>query len=206
MDGAELVGLAGLGVAVVSAYFGYVAVRGQIRRRRPAEPAPDPRPISASHPSPEPEPLPAPDGEGGYEVFVSYAPADAGAAERLATRLQDAGIAVFLLRWVEPGLVTCLETEGALTDAAFGVLLFSDATMADLRIRDEYAAVLQRTHAGAFRFVPAKITDAELPQLAAIRAPLDLSEPDSPRYDTGVSRLVEIVLRDRLRRPRRTGA
>ncbi|MDX2709904.1 toll/interleukin-1 receptor domain-containing protein [Streptomyces sp. PA03-6a] len=184
MAGVELaIGVVGLIIAVVSAYFGYVGVRGRIRRRRGGEGG---RLVAA-------------EGGDAYEVFVSYAAPDVEEAERLAGCLQGAGIRVFLVRWVEPGLVSYLESERALAGATFGVLLFSDATMADLRIRDEYAALLQRVHGGGFRFVPARTGDVALPQFAAIREPLDLSEPGGPRYDADVSRLVGIVRRQRSR-------
>ena len=163
MDGGNLaITIIGLIIAAATAYFGYVAVRGQIRRR-PADGGPQRE-----------------SAEGGKrrydDVFVSYADADADMAEQLAHRLRDASIQVFLVRWIEPGLVKYLETERALAGARVGVLLFSETTMGDLRIQDEYAALLQRAHRGGFRFIPARISPVTLPQFAAIRAPLDLSQ------------------------------
>lgn len=177
------IGVVGLIATLVSTYFGYVGVRGQIRRRHRAGP-----------PSPPP-----PQVQGPYEVFVSYATAEAGTAERLAEDLRAAGTSVFLVRWVEPGLRPLLETERALTDAALGVLVFGPGTMDEPRIQDEYAALLDRVHEGGprFVFVPARTGNVTLPRFAAIRQPVDLSEPGSPGYLTAVARLAEIARRRR---------
>ncbi|MET7702156.1 MULTISPECIES: TIR domain-containing protein [unclassified Streptomyces] len=192
MEGANLaIALVGLIATVAGTYFGWIGVRGQIRRRRGAgrDPAPSPAP-------------PPPDPGVPYDVFVSYADAEARAAELLAGDLGRAGASVFLVRWVAPGLLPRLEAENALASTALGVLLFGVATMDDRGIKDEYAALLQRAHEGGLRFVPARTADVELPLFAAIRQPVDLREPGSPRYDAEVARLVEIVDRQR----RRTGA
>lgn len=179
MEGANLaIALVGLIATVAGTYFGYIGVRGQIRRRRGAGLAPAPTPPDPGVP---------------YDVFVSYADAEARAAERLAGDLGRAGASVFLVRWVAPGLLPRLESENALASTALGVLLFGDATMDDLRIKDEYAALLQRAHQGGLRFVPARTANGELPLFAAIRQPVDLREPGSPRYDAEVARLAQIV-------------
>ncbi|MEV4508269.1 TIR domain-containing protein [Dactylosporangium sp. NPDC049525] len=130
-------------------------------------------------------------------VFISHAAADAAPAARLATRLAAAGVAVFLLEWVEPGLVTMLEQENALTTASHGLLLISRATMADPAVREEYAALVSHARAGSGRrFVPVlvgDITDAELPRFAAIRQPVDLRVPDA--YDDRVAVLLRALQR-----------
>ncbi|MGW2938953.1 hypothetical protein ACWDA7_46110 [Streptomyces sp. NPDC001156] len=67
--------------------------------------------------------------------------------------------------------------------------------MADARIRDEYAALLQRTYDGGLRFVPARVDGAGLPPFAAIRQPLDLGGgPGSEGYEGEVDRLARIAL------------
>ncbi|WP_327010942.1 TIR domain-containing protein [Dactylosporangium sp. NBC_01737] len=130
-------------------------------------------------------------------VFISHAAADATPAARLATRLAAAGVAVFLLEWVEPGLVTVLEQEHALTTATHGLLLISRATMADPAVREEYAALVGHARTGAGRrFVPVlvgDITDADLPRFAAIRQPVDLRTPDA--YDDRVAALLRVLQR-----------
>ncbi|MER5465085.1 toll/interleukin-1 receptor domain-containing protein [Streptomyces sp. NPDC002668] len=139
------------------------------------------------------EPPDPPHRQGPYDVLVSYASGDADAAELLAGRLREEDLQVFLLRWVEPGLIPLLETERALTEAAWGVLAFGSGTMVDLRARDEYAALLHRKYEGGLRFVPARTTDDPLPPLAAIHQPLDLTRPGTAHYDREVTRLVRIV-------------
>lgn len=172
--------LVGATAGVASTYFGYVAVRGRIRRRRGDDDPPRP-----------------PDTQGTYDVFVSYAAAEADTAERLARDLRAAGASPFLVRWVEPGLLPLLEAERALAHASLGVLLFGPGTMADARIQDEYAALLTGVYERGLRFVPARTGDVTLPGFAAIRQPVDLSEPGGPRYAADVGRLAEIVARQR---------
>ncbi|MEU1457268.1 toll/interleukin-1 receptor domain-containing protein [Streptomyces avermitilis] len=197
MEGANLaIALVGLIATVASTYFAWVPLRnrGGLGRRAGRDPGPGPAP----RPTPAP-PQAQTQTQGPYDVFVSYADAEAEAAERLADRLREAGASVFLVRWVEPGLIPLLETERALVGATLGVLLFGPGTMADSRIREEYAALLQRVHAGGFRFVPARAGSVELPPFADIRRPVDLREPGTPRYDGEVTRLADTVLRLRRR-------
>jgi hypothetical protein len=164
---------------VAGAYFAYVAVRGQLRR---------PRGRSRTPPPPSgPEPA------GPYDVFISYADADAPLAERLAARLRDEGLRVFLAQWIEVGLIEYLEKERALLGSANGVLMFSEATMNDPKIRDEYAALLQRVHSGGQRFIPVLVTDVDLPPFAGIRRPLDLRGPSLIDDDERIAMLVRAV-------------
>lgn len=128
-----------------------------------------------------------------YDVFVSYADADAQLAERLAARLCDEGLRVFLAQWIEVGLIEYLERERALLGAANGILMFSKATMNDPKIRDEYAALLQRVHSGGRRFVPVLVEDVDLPPFARIRRPLDLRDPSLSDDDERVAMLVRAV-------------
>lgn len=139
---------------IAAAYFGYVAVRGRVRRSTTA---------SAIRQS-----------GGPYDAFISYADADEDKAEWLAKGLRDRGLRIFLAKWIGVGLVEYAEKERALANSANGVLLFSSTTMSRPDIRDEYAALLQRVHSGARRFVPVLVEKIDLPPFAAIRKPLDL--------------------------------
>lgn len=85
-----------------------------------------------------------------------------------------------------------LEKERALLGSANGVLIFSRATTGDPRIMDEYAALLQRVHSGARRFVPVLAEPVELPPFARIRVPLDLACGDA-EYETRVDLLVRAL-------------
>lgn len=139
---------------IAAAYFAYVAVRGRVRRRSTNAP-------TVQEPGP-------------YDAFISYANADEDKAEWLAKGLRDRGLHVFLAKWIGVGLIEYAEKERALAESANGVLLFSSATMSRPDIRDEYAALLQRVHSGARRFVPVLVEKIDLPPFAAIRKPLDL--------------------------------
>ncbi|MGV9453779.1 TIR domain-containing protein [Streptomyces sp. NPDC003635] len=176
-----VIGIAGVLAAAAGVWFAYHEYRG--------------RRSDAGRTTAPPQPLPA---QGPYDALVAHAAGDADAADRLARRLHEAGLNVFLVRWVEPGLVPLLETERALTEAGWGVLVFGSGTMVDLRARDEYAALLHRKYEGGLRFVPARTTQDPLPPLAAIHQPLDLTRPGTDHYDREVSRLVRII-----RAPRR---
>ncbi len=179
-----VIGIVGVLAAVVGVWFAYHEYRG----RR-----------SGAGRTPEPAGPPGPLGpQGPYDALVAYAAGDADAAELLARRLQEAELNVFLVRWVEPGLVPLLETERALTESGWGVLVFGSGTMVDLRARDEYAALLHRKYEGGLRFVPARTSHDPLPPLAAIHQPLDLTRPGTDHYDREVSRLARII-----RAPRR---
>lgn len=181
-------GWANLAVAVasmiagaVAAYFGYVAVRGQLQRRNTGS--------DASHELGRGET---------YDVFISYADADAGPAQRLAIRLRDEGLRVFLAESIGIGLIDYLEKEKALLGSANGILVFSRTTMTDPKIRDEYAALLQRAHSGGRRFVPVLIEDVDLPPFARIRRPLDLRDHGTREYGDHIAALVR-ALRSRER-------
>jgi hypothetical protein len=127
------------------------------------------------------------------DVFVSYAPPDLPEARKLANRLVAAGLRVFLLEWVAPGVVEYEAREAALLGAANGVLLFSRATMKDPAIRDDYAVLLKRVHSGARLFVPVRIDDVELPPFAGIRRAVRLYGIDDAEYDDQVAALVEAL-------------
>lgn len=168
-----MVGVVGTVAAVVSTG---IEVRGRMSRRR--SPAPASPPVNQG---------------GRYDVFISYAEADSGAAETLAGRLSAEGLRVFLAKWIGPGLVESLEKEAALSSSANGILVFSTATMNDAAIRDEYAALLDRVHTGGRRFVPVLVEDVELPPFARIRRPVDLRDPDSAPFDDGLAMLVRAL-------------
>jgi hypothetical protein len=128
-----------------------------------------------------------------YDVFISHAAPDLPQAQKLAGRLVAAGLRVFLLEWVEPGVVGYLEKEVALLAAANGILVFSHATMADPAIRDDYAALLWRVHNGGRRFIPVLVDDVPLPPFAAIRKPVDLHNVGDIEYGNRVARLIQAV-------------
>ncbi|MGI5171204.1 toll/interleukin-1 receptor domain-containing protein [Spirillospora sp. CA-253888] len=113
--------------------------------------------------------------KGRIDAVICFAEQDMAAAERLALRLRDRGLNVYIDPWAEPGTVVLHEKEKAIGAAASGVLLFSKAALANSRAMDDYAALLERVHeSGGRRFVPVLVEDVPLPRFAAIRRPLDL--------------------------------
>ncbi|MBV9379354.1 MAG: toll/interleukin-1 receptor domain-containing protein [Streptosporangiaceae bacterium] len=159
---------------VAGAYFAYLAVdqRFRHRRRRAAL-------VSA--------------GGTRYDVFVSYAEADARWAQDLAAGLRRHGLSVFLAAWISPGLVVLLEKEKALLESAHGVLVFSRATMAQPAVAEEYVVLLSQAHSRGGRFIPVVIDDVVLPPFAAIRQPLDFRPVSGPAYDGKVAELARAV-------------
>ncbi|MGW8374678.1 toll/interleukin-1 receptor domain-containing protein [Streptomyces sp. ODS28] len=176
MDGESILGAVGTVATVVGTYFSYVTVRGQLRRRHRSSADDD-----------EPPALPE---SGSYDAFISHTEADSEPAERLASRLREGGLNVFLAKWIGPGLIEYLEKERALLASANGVLLFSRSSMADAAIREEYAALLQRVHSGGRRFVPVLVDDVALPPFARIRRPLDLRDASASEYEEHVAALI----------------
>jgi hypothetical protein len=194
------VAIVGLVVSVLAAYFGYVQVREKFGRRRRSVPGAG-GPAGLAGPALA---APALAGRGlagagsgpqgsGYDAFVSYAQADGDRAERLAGALVRAGLRVFLARWIEVGLVEYLEKERGMLGSANGILLFSQASMRQPAIRDDYAALLMRAHSGGRRFIPVLIEDVSLPPFAAIRKPLDLRDVGDRDYEARIAVLVRAI-------------
>jgi TIR domain len=166
----------GAAAGVAGAYFAYLAVDQRFRRRRR---------------SPETPPLPA--GQGSYDVFISYDAADSDWAERLAERLREQGLSVFLAAWIAPGLVVLLEQEKALLYSAHGVLVFSQGSMAVPAIAEEYAVLLNHARSSGGRFIPVVIDDVVLPPFAEIRKPVSFRNAAGRDYEDQVAVLARAL-------------
>lgn len=129
---------------------------------------------------PPPRPL-----EGGqsWHVFLSYRSANRAWAVNLYDVLRRYGHKVFLDQCALTAgdeLITRLEE--ALRASQSGVLIWSDATRDSAWVRKEYQ-VMERhaTRSKAFRFVPLKLDQSELPDFADNRIFLDFNGyPDGP--------------------------
>jgi len=166
----------GAAAGVAGAYFAYLAVDQRFRRRRRF---------------PRTPPLPA--GRDSYDVFISYAAVDSDWAERLAGRLRGQGLSVFLAAWIAPGLVVLLEQEKALLRSAHGVLVFSQGSMAEPAIADEYAVLLGHARSSGGRFIPVVIDDVALPPFAAIRQPVSFRNASGRDYEDQLAALMRAV-------------
>ncbi|RSM47517.1 TIR domain-containing protein [Actinoplanes sp. ATCC 53533] len=176
MDALGLVVTAiGTVAGIAGAWFAYVAVRGKTRRRRATPAIVQP---AANRP---------------YDAFLSYATADESLAEQIAHHLRRHGLRVFLAKWIDLGLVKTIEKEHALDHTRTGILLFSTTTMNQPDIRDDYAAILQRTHDGGRRFIPVLVDKVDLPPYARIRQPLDLT--DQRNHDANLDTLAKTIRR-----------
>jgi hypothetical protein len=164
------IGVLGLIATVTATYFGYVQVREKLAREAPGS-----IPVESSSV---------------YDAFISHAASDLSPARKLERKLVKAGIRVFLLEWVDPGVVGSAAWEAALLRSANCILVFSRATMADPAIRDYYAAMLRHAQVGTRRFIPVLIDDVKLPPLAAIRKPVNLYNVSDAEYD---KRLVPLI-------------
>jgi hypothetical protein len=160
-------------VGIAAAWFGFVAVHGQLR--------PPPRPPAPIQPA----------AAQSYDAFISYASHDERRAEKLAVELQRQGLRVFLAKWIAPGLVEYLEKERALSASINGILVFSRLAMRDPRMRDDYAAALDRAHSDGRRLIPVKIDDVDLPPYAKIRKALDLTGHGN--HDVALEALVRAI-------------
>ncbi|WP_239340193.1 toll/interleukin-1 receptor domain-containing protein [Frankia sp. CiP3] len=108
------------------------------------------------------------------KVFLSFAGADRGAAERLAMDLRQCGVDPLLDQQIQPGSDWILWINDALTHSDYYVLLWSQAARDRCWVKAEWTAALHRDLSGrrSFLFL-VRLDDSPLPQLLAPRQYLD---------------------------------
>lgn len=80
-----------------------------------------------------------------YDVFLSYAHADAAQVHRLAENLHNAGLEVFLDEWeIAPGDVLVHRLDHGLLNSRNGVLAVMPTALTRPLVLQEYAAMVQR--------------------------------------------------------------
>jgi hypothetical protein len=132
--------------------------------------------------------------EGGrYDASICYAPQDAARATELARQLAARGREIFLAELIGYGLIELLEKQKAVLGSANGILIFSATTMASHTVQSDYAILLNQVNENGGRFVPVLIEHVRLPPFAAIRKPVDLTDPGSPDYEARIDRLAEAI-------------
>jgi hypothetical protein len=183
MDVAGLVFTAvGTLTGIVAAYFGWVAVRP---KKRPARPAPL-APSEGSGTEGAVAPM--------YDVFISYSQDDLDWVTEFAERLEAEGVKVARDEVVfRLGDVLVHAIEKAIRDSAHGLLVFSPASLASGWVKQEYAAMMQRSIEKGLRFIPVIIKDVQLPEFAATRYYADFRHVSDVEYDQLIGKLAEAV-------------
>jgi hypothetical protein len=133
-----------------------------------------------------------------YDVFLSYARADAAQVHRLAENLHNAGLEVFLDEWeIAPGDVLVHQLDRGILNSRNVVLAVTPTSLSRPWVLEEYAAALTRTVAGKQRLLAVLLADAELPPFLASRAWVDLRHADGPEYEKTVGKLIAILRGER---------
>lgn len=189
LEGVDTAGLiltaVGSVAGVFGAYFAWVAVR---RARPKAKKASSAKPTADQHPGEERSKAHA------YDVFVSYSHDDRDWVAGFAGRLEAAGLRVARDEvFLRPGDVLVHAIEQAILESAHGVLVFSQASVADGWVSEQYAAMMQKTIEDGRRFIPVVIDDVELPVFAASRYYIDFQNVSYDDYDQLITKIIDAL-------------
>jgi hypothetical protein len=133
-----------------------------------------------------------------YDVFISYARADAEQVRRLAENLHNAGLHVFLDEWeIGPGDVVVHHLDAAILNSRNGVLCVTPTALSRPWVQEEYAALLTRAVEKKLRLIPVLFVDTELPAFLATRAWIDLRTADGPEYEKKIRELIAALKGER---------
>lgn len=139
-----------------------------------------------------------------FDVFISYGHADASWVHRLAGKLHQVGLDVFLDEWeIGEGDVVVHQLERGLLNSRNGVLVVSPASVQGPWVQQEYAVMVDRAVANKQRLIPVLLGDAEVPPFAAIRLWVDFRGVDGSEYERRVQRLAAALRGERPQRPPR---
>ncbi len=132
-----------------------------------------------------------------YDVFLTYAGADAAWVERLAAALADTGRRVFLDVWeIRPGTVRIHERERGLENARDGIVVVSSASMAEPWVHMDYAVLLEKAVAEGRLLVPVLLANAEMPAFLSAYHRVDFRGPagePGPLFDQRLDALVRAL-------------
>ncbi|MFE1291165.1 TIR domain-containing protein [Streptomyces sp. NPDC058751] len=129
-----------------------------------------------------------------YDVFLSYAAADAAWAATLAGELTGHGLRPFLDQWsIEPGDVVVHRMEAALRSTAHGIAVISPASLRDARAMDEYAVLATEAASRGLRFIPVLLGRVPAPPFAAHRVWRDFSDVTGPEFALKAAELSAVV-------------
>jgi hypothetical protein len=141
-----------------------------------------------------------------FDVFISYAHADADWVRVLAENLHQQGLQVFFDEWeIGPGDVLVHRLDKGILNSRNGILVVSPDSLSRPWVAEEYAAMITRAVAAKQRLIPVLLKDAELPPLLASRVYIDFRQVDGPLYDQRLKELVAALKGERRGPPPRTG-
>jgi hypothetical protein len=130
----------------------------------------------------------------GYDVFVSYAHADAVVVKEVVARLRRRGMRVAMDEVVlAPGTPLIHGVEQAIRDSAHGLLVFSADSMASGWVTNEYYVLMQRSIEAGQLFIPVLIDDVPLPEFARTRFYSDLRNVTDEVFDKRMDQLAEAL-------------
>ncbi|MFC6080633.1 toll/interleukin-1 receptor domain-containing protein [Sphaerisporangium aureirubrum] len=129
-----------------------------------------------------------------YDVFVSYSHDDKNLVKDLVERLGRRGVRVVRDEVVmRPGTPLVHAVEQAIRDAAHGLLVFSEASMASGWVTNEYYVLMQRSIENGQLFIPVLADDVPLPELARSRFYSDLRDVTGEVFDQRADALAEAL-------------
>jgi tetratricopeptide (TPR) repeat protein len=143
-----------------------------------------------------------------FDVFISYAHADAEWVGVLADNLHRLGLDVFQDRWeIRPGDIVVRRLEEGIRSSANGVLVVSPASLASKWVQQEYAAMLVRVVDGKQRLlIPVLYADVdEVPPFLAARLWIDFRDAEGPVYEKRVRQLADALRDEKPARTERDG-
>ncbi|HYU31823.1 MAG TPA: toll/interleukin-1 receptor domain-containing protein [Thermoanaerobaculia bacterium] len=99
-----------------------------------------------------------------WDVFLSYARADAAQVHRLAEILHNAGLEIFLDAWeIAPGDVLVHQLDGGILNSRNGILAVTPTSLSRPWVLAEYAAMMTRAVDGKQQLIPVLLANAEMP-------------------------------------------
>jgi hypothetical protein len=130
-----------------------------------------------------------------YDAFITHAPADLAAAQRLLAELGHVGIRCCLSTWEKR---RALEVEKAIEASRHGIVLMTGATMQEPWVQEEYAALLTKAVDQGRRLIPVLVGGGRsfpMPPFLRTRHPADLRDADQSTYSDGVRSIARALRR-----------
>jgi len=126
-----------------------------------------------------------------FDVFVSYAHADAAWVKALAFELRRRHIKIFFDEWeLAPGDRLAHRLEEGIRNSRNGIFVVSPASVSRPWAREEYESMLARAVAGRMRLVPVLLKDTEMPPFLANRVWVDFRTAEGASFDEKVQELI----------------